>query len=242
MSDSLRWAGIDGCLFDLDGVLTPTAEVHMRAWSSMFNDFLSGRGVEQPYTDDDYFEYVDGRPRYEGVAAFLASRGIDLPHGDPSDPVDAETVCGLGNRKDSAFNEVLQRDGIQPYPASVTFLDRARERGLRIAVVSSSKNAGAVLEMAGIRDRVEVLVSGKEAAELGLPGKPKPDTFQHAADELGLARDRCVVFEDALSGVRAGAAGGFAGVVGVDRGTGADRLAAAGADVVVRELDELDPR
>ncbi|GAB3712800.1 HAD family hydrolase [Mariniluteicoccus flavus] len=237
--DQIDWTEIDACLFDLDGVLTPTAEVHMRAWSSMFNAFLSSRGVEAPYTDRDYFDHVDGKPRYEGVQSFLESRGIDLPHGDPSDPNDAETVCGLGNRKDQAFNEVLERDGIAPYATSLAYLDHVRERGWRTAVVSSSKNARAVLDMAGIADRIEVIVSGKEAAELGLPGKPRPDTFQHAADELGVAHDRAVVYEDALSGVRAGAAGGFAGVVGVDRGTGADRLTEAGATVVVTDLDQL---
>ncbi|GAB3624464.1 beta-phosphoglucomutase family hydrolase [Mariniluteicoccus endophyticus] len=239
---NLTWDQIDACLFDLDGVLTPTAEVHMRAWAEMFNDFLTARGVTDRYTDRDYFDHVDGKPRYEGVADFLASRGIELPYGDPSDPDDAQTVCGLGNRKDRAFNAVLKRDGIEPYATSMTFLDRVRDAGLRTAVVSSSKNAAAVLEMAGIADRIEVVVSGKEAAELGLPGKPKPDTFQHAADQLGVAHDRSVVFEDALSGVRAGAAGGFAAVVGVDRGTGAERLREAGATVVVQQLDELDPR
>ncbi|NNG20742.1 beta-phosphoglucomutase family hydrolase [Naumannella sp. ID2617S] len=234
----MNWDVYEACLFDLDGVLTPTAEVHMRAWADMFSEFLNSRGAE-PYTDADYFDHLDGRPRYEGVAALLQSRDLELPQGDPSDPIDAETVCGLGNRKDAAFNEVLQREGIQPYPGSVQLLDALAERGIRFAVVSSSKNARPVLEAAGILDRFPVIVDGRVAAEEGIPGKPEPDTFTAAAERLGVPGKKSVVFEDALSGVRAGAAGDFGLVVGVDRGTGADRLTEAGADVVVTDLAEL---
>lgn len=238
----MNWDSYAAALFDLDGVLTPTAIVHMHAWSRMFNAYLGSRGDEQPpYTDEDYFRYVDGKPRYEGVQSFLAARGIDLPYGDPTDAPAAETVCGLGNRKNDAFNAVLAAEGIAPYPASVRLLDHLAARGTAVAVVSSSKNARAVLTAAGLIDRFEVIIDGTVAAELGLPGKPAPDTFAHAAARLGVPTTASVVLEDALSGVRAGATGDFGLVVGVDRGTGADRLREAGAHLVVRELDELIP-
>lgn len=237
----MDWTGYDAALFDLDGVLTPTAEVHMRAWSEMFNGFLRERGVAEPYTDEDYFRHVDGRPRYEGVRTFLQSRGIELPEGDPSDGPDAQTVSGLGNRKNEAFNAVLARDGVTAYEGSIRLLDALEKVGTKMAVVSSSKNAPAVLEAAGIADRFPVVVSGAVATELGLAGKPSPETFLHAAQELGVSRDRAVVLEDATSGVRAGRDGDFGLVVGVDRGAGAPALTEAGADVVVTDLAELLP-
>lgn len=235
----MDWSNYDAALFDLDGVLTPTAEVHMRAWSEMFNAYLKSAGVDQPYTDEDYFAYVDGKPRYDGVRAFLASRGITLPEGEPTDTPDAETVCGLGNRKNDAFNAVLARDGVAPYPGSVQLLDVLAARGTKVAVVSSSQNAPAVLEAAGLADRFTVVVSGLVARELGLPGKPAPDTFEHAATELGVTKERAVVLEDAESGIAAGRAGDFGLVVGVNRGAGHERLMAAGADVVVDDLAEI---
>ncbi|OYN99752.1 HAD family hydrolase [Enemella evansiae] len=234
----MHWDDIDACLFDLDGVITPTAEVHMRAWDTMFSEFLAARGAAA-YTSADYFDHVDGRPRYEGVATLLEAKGIELPQGEPSDPPEAETISGLGNRKDKLFNEILAEEGIQPYPGSVRLLDALAERGTEVAIVSSSKNARAVLEAAGLLDRFEVIIDGQVAAAEGLPGKPQPDTFLAAAERVGVPKERAVVFEDALSGVRAGAAGDFGLVVGVDRGTGADRLREAGADVVVGDLDEL---
>jgi beta-phosphoglucomutase family hydrolase len=237
----MDWNAYDAALFDLDGVLTPTAEVHMRAWDEMFNAYLSSKGIEEPYTDQDYFDHVDGRPRYDGVRAFLTSRGIDLPEGDSSDGPDAETVSGLGNRKNDAFNAVLARDGVEAYAGSLRLLDALAERGTKMAVVSSSKNAPAVLEAAGIADRFPVVVSGAVAAELGLAGKPSPETFLHAAEQLGVDKDRAVVLEDATSGVKAGRDGDFGLVVGVDRGAGADGLTEAGADVVVTDLEELLP-
>lgn len=225
-------------LFDLDGVLTPTAEVHMRAWEKMFGEFLSARG-ERPYTTDDYFAHVDGKPRYDGVRDFLASRDIALPEGDPSDPTDRETVCGLGNRKDDMFNRILAEDGVRAYPGSVACLDDLAHRGVHVAVVSSSRNAPAVLEAAGIADRFEVVVDGRVAQEHRLAGKPSPETFAYAAQRLGTSNERSVVVEDALSGVVAGNAGGFGLVIGVDRGAGAGALREAGADVVVQDLQEL---
>ena len=243
------WAALDAVLLDLDGVVTPTAEVHMRAWTEMFGEWLRAHRDDpshaeadlSPYTDADYFAHVDGKPRYDGVRDFLSSRGVVLPEGAPDDPPDADTVCGLGNRKNDAFNAVLERDGVTAYPGSVALLDHLRDLGLPLAVVSSSANAPAVLEAAGLLDRFAVVVSGAVAEELGLPGKPAPDTFVHAAHELGATPAGAAVLEDAVSGVRAGVAGGFAVVVGVDRGAG-DALAAAGADPVVRDLAELLPR
>ncbi|XVX19777.1 HAD family hydrolase [Actinomycetota bacterium] len=235
----MNWDDYDAALFDLDGVLTPTAEVHMRAWAEMFNGYLRDKGIQQPYTDQDYFDFVDGKPRYDGVRSFLASRGIELPEGTPEDGPDTETVAGLGNRKNDAFNEVLARDGVAAYPGSVRLLDHLAERGTRVAVVSSSRNAPAVLEAAGLGDRFTVVVSGAVAAERGLPGKPAPDTFAYAAQQLGVPIERAVVLEDAVSGVQAGRAGAFGLVVGVDRGAGVDALTAAGADIVVADLAEL---
>ena len=237
----MNWDDYDAALFDLDGVLTPTATVHMAAWAEMFNDYLAGRDGQRPYTDEDYYAYVDGKPRYDGVRSFLASRGIELPEGEPSDSPEVETVCGLGNRKNDAFNAVLERDGVEPYPGSVRLLDALAAKGARLAVVSSSQNAPAVLAAAGIAERFPVVVDGAVAAAEGLPGKPAPDTFLEAADRLGVTRERSVVLEDAESGVAAGRAGGFGLVVGVDRGAGADTLTARGADVVVDDLEELLP-
>jgi len=240
----VSWRRYDAVLFDLDGVVTPTAEVHMRAWSEMFNAFLSsyqGEGDRSPYTEVDYFAQVDGKPRYDGVRDFLSSRGIALPEGTPADPGTADTVCGLGNRKNDAFNVVLERDGVVAYPGSVRLLDHLARLRLPLGVVSSSANAPAVLEAAGLADRFGTVVSGTVAHELDLPGKPAPDTFLHAAQELGARADRTVVLEDAVSGVQAGAAGGFGLVVGVDRGAGRQTLSAAGADVVVADLAELVP-
>jgi beta-phosphoglucomutase family hydrolase len=233
------WHEYDAALFDLDGVLTPTAEVHMQAWRQLFTDFLTKRGVNQPYLDSDYFDYIDGKPRYDGVRALLASRGIQLAEGDPGDSPDLETVCGLGNRKNEFFAAVLREKGVQPYAGSVQLLDHLAKRGTKVAVVTSSRNATAVLEAADLGPRFDVVVDGNVAAEKGLRGKPSPDTFVAAADELGVPVQRAVVFEDALSGVEAGHAGGFGLVVGVDRGVGAQRLTESGADVVVDDLGEL---
>nr|WP_312854943.1 HAD-IA family hydrolase [Agromyces agglutinans] len=229
-----------GWLFDLDGVLTPTATVHMHAWSRLFTPFLEAHGAE-PYTDADYFSYIDGKPRYDGVRSLLESRGIHLPEGDVTDTPDLDTVHGLGNRKNRAFNETLAEEGVEAYPASLAFLDAVQRAGCLVAVVSSSKNAPAVLEAAGIADRFEVVVDGQVAAREGLPGKPFPDTYIRGADLLRLPTTACAVVEDAESGVRSGAAGDFGLVVGVDRGVGRDVLARLGADVVVDELDELIP-
>jgi beta-phosphoglucomutase family hydrolase len=241
-ASAVNWDDFDAVLFDLDGVLTPTAEVHMRAWRDLFVDFLTKRGlVDQPYVEQDYFDHIDGKPRYDGVRSMLASRGITLAEGDPSDGPDVETVCGLGNRKNAFFSAVLASDGVDPYPGSVALLDFLAERGTKVAVVSSSRNAPAVLEAAGLAERFDVVVHGGVSAEQGLAGKPSGETYVYGAQQLGAPVERTVVFEDALSGVAAGKDGRFALVVGVDRGVGADRLTEAGADLVVTDLAELVP-
>lgn len=226
----MDWSSYDAALFDLDGVITPTAEVHMRAWDRMFNATLAERGVTEPYTADDYFRYVDGKPRYDGVRAFLLSRGIEA---------DEVEVVALGDRKNDVFAQILRDEGVEPYLGSVRLIEALVERGTRLAVVSSSRNAPAVLAAAGMTAPFSVIVDGMAAAERGLPGKPAPDTFLAAAADLGVPRERAVVLEDALSGVAAGRAGDFGLVVGVDRGVGADALIAEGADVVVSDLEEL---
>ncbi len=232
----------DAVLFDLDGVLTPTAEVHMRAWERMFTAFLAGRGDVRPYRRQDYFDHIDGKPRYDGVRSLLASRSISVPEGSPDDPPDAQTVCGLGNRKNLEFTRVLEADGVQAYPGSVQLVDRLAGRGVAMAVVSSSRNARPVLQAAGLLTRFDVIIDGAVAAERSLAGKPAADTFLAAAADLGVPAGRAVVVEDAVSGVAAGRAGRFGLVVGVDRGAGADQLTVAGADVVVADLQELVSR
>ncbi len=237
----MDWSRIDAALFDLDGVLTPTALVHRAAWSQMFNAFLADERGQAPYTDDDYFAHVDGKPRYDGVRDFLTSRGISLPEGDPSDGPDDRTVHGLGNRKNDEVNLILDRDGVQAYPGSLALLEILAARGTAMAVVSSSQNAPTVLRSAGIDGYFPVVVDGSVAKEVGLPGKPAHDTFTYAAARLGVPTGRCVVVEDAVSGIQAGAAGDFAWVLGVDRGAGAQVLRDAGADEVVGDLEEVLP-
>ena len=238
---------VRACLFDLDGVLTRTATVHASAWKEMFDGYLRGRAARTggdfvPFDPvADYARYVDGKPRYDGVRDFLLSRGIDLPEGTSDDPPSTITVRGLGNRKNDAFNAVLARDGVTAYPGSVRLLDHLRDLGRPLGVVSSSANAPAVLEAAGLADRFQTVMDGRVAGDLGLPGKPAPDTFVHAAGALGAPVDRAVVLEDAVSGVRAGAAGGFGLVIGVDRGAGETALQQAGAGLVVTDLADLVP-
>ena len=229
-TDGPAWTAFGAVLFDLDGVITPTAEIHERAWAELFAPW--------DFTADDYLRHVDGRPRYDGVRTFLASRGVDLPWGDPSDAPGDDTVCALGNRKNAMFNEVLARDGISPYPGTLAVLEVLDRAGIPQAIVSSSKNARTVLEAAGMGARFPVVVDGLTAVEADLPGKPDPAMFLHAAGQLGVDPTSAAVVEDASSGVAAGVAGGFAYVVGVDRGGNADALAAAGADVVVTDLGD----
>jgi beta-phosphoglucomutase family hydrolase len=236
---------ITALLFDLDGVLTKTAAVHAKAWKQMFDAFLEKRAKAEgadfkPFDEGaDYNEYVDGKPRYDGVRDFLASRGIHLDEGSEDDPPDAETVCGLGNRKNELVLELIKRDGVEAYEGSVRFVRLAARAGYRRAVVSSSANCQDVLRAAGIEDLFEERIDGIVAEELHLEGKPHPDTFLAGARALGVEPAAATVFEDAVSGVEAGAAGHFGHVVGVDRVDHADALRAHGADVVVADLAEL---
>ncbi|WNM25035.1 beta-phosphoglucomutase family hydrolase [Demequina capsici] len=235
--------GFAAALFDLDGVLTPTAEVHMAAWKRTFDEYFDRHGIAPEFSDADYFAHVDGVPRYDGVARCLASRGVEVAWGDPSDAPGTDTVCGIGNAKNEAYTAVLKEQGVTPYPGSVALLDHLAELGdVAMAVVCSSRNTDAVLAAAGIADRFSVVVDGDTATDKGLPGKPAPDTFLYAAELLGVPASGCVVIEDALTGVAAGHAGGFGLVLGVDRGAGADALEIAGADVVVKDLSETVQR
>ena len=238
-------AGIRAGLFDLDGVVTQTARVHAAAWKQMFDVFLRERAAQsgEPFVpfDEvaDYDEYVDGKPRLDGVRSFLAARGIELPEGGPDDPPSAATVSGLGSRKNELVLAMIERDGVETYDGSVRYLHAARAAGLRRAVVTSSANCGQVLEAAGIAALFEVRVDGVVAKRERLPGKPAPDTFLAAARALDVEPAAAAVFEDALAGVAAGRAGGFGYVVGVDRVGQAEALRAHGADVVVSDLAEL---
>ncbi|MFD4439450.1 HAD family hydrolase [Nocardia sp. NPDC058519] len=231
-------------LFDLDGVLTDTAAVHRRAWSALFTEFLPRVAPEAaPYTDADYFELVDGKPRAAGVRSVLVSRGVRVPDGESEDPPDAQTVYGLGNRKNICFTEIIRGDGVEVFEGSLRLVDELAAAGIPMAVVSSSRNAVLVLGTAGLLDRFAVVVDGVLAQDERLAGKPAPDMFLTAARVLGVDPARTVVIEDAVSGVEAGHRGGF-WVIGVDRGSGPSALRAAGADIVVGDLAELvdDPR
>jgi beta-phosphoglucomutase family hydrolase len=233
-------SGVTTLLFDLDGVITKTAVVHAAAWKEMFDAFLETQDGQAPFDPrTDYDKYVDGKPRYDGVRSFLASRGLSLPDGDPSDGPDAHTVCGLGNRKNVLVGAIIERDGVEAYPGTVMYLEAAKKAGLRLAVVSSSANCRAILTSCELIDEFEEIMDGVVAAERGIKGKPAPDTFIAAAQALGAGLAESVVFEDAIAGVEAGHAGGFGFVVGVDRVGQADALNAAGASIVVQDLEEL---
>jgi len=221
---------VTACLFDLDGVLTQTAKVHAAAWKQMFDDYLAHHGGGTFDDVKDYDEYVDGKPRNDGVRSFLESRGIKLPE---------QEIVELGNRKNAIVLEMIHRDGVQPYEGSVRYVEAARDAGLRRAVVSSSTNCRDVLKAAGIIELFEEIVDGHTAEHEHLRGKPAPDTFLAGARALGVGADRAAVFEDALAGVQAGHAGHFGMTVGVDRVGQADALRAHGADVVVKDLAEL---
>jgi beta-phosphoglucomutase family hydrolase len=234
-------AQITACLFDLDGVLTSTAVLHQRAWKETFDDFLRQRDGASfvPFSGTDYLSHVDGRPRFDGVREFLASRGIVLAEGEPSDPPDLDTVHGVGNRKNELVQKIIAEGGVTPYPGSVRYLEAARAAGMAIAVVTSSANGAAVLEAAGLTPFIQARIDGLVIAKEGLRGKPAPDSFLAGARALGVPASNAAVFEDALAGVQAGKAGGFGYVVGVDRADQAEQLHAMGADVVVQDLAEL---
>ncbi|MCG7606383.1 MULTISPECIES: beta-phosphoglucomutase family hydrolase [Mycobacterium] len=236
---------ITACLFDLDGVLTDTASVHKKAWKAMFDEYLEGRAERagEPFTafdiDTDYLNYVDGKRRQDGVRSFLASRGIELSEGSRDDPADAETIEGLGNRKNAMFHQTLQKDGVEVFEGSRRYLQSVADAGLRRAVVSSSANTEEVLKITGLDTYIEQRVDGVTLRDANLPGKPAPDSFLRAAELLDVSPAQAAVFEDALAGVAAGRAGKFGFVVGVDRVGQAEQLRRDGADVVVTDLAEL---
>ncbi len=235
----------DAVIFDLDGVITDTASIHSTAWKQMFDEFLRDHAerTQTPFREftheNDYLPYVDGKPRYKGVASFLESRGIDLPYGDPSDAPDLKSVCGLGNRKNELFNETIRGGKVNVYQSTVDFIDELRASGVRIGVASSSKNAKTVLEAVGLLELIETRVDGVVSAELGLKGKPEPDIFTTACDNLGVFYDRAVVVEDAISGVQAGSNGNFGLVIGIAREDNAVELKRNGADIVVEDMAEI---
>lgn len=238
-------ARFDALLFDLDGVLTKTAALHARAWKQTFDELLQARASRtgKPFVPfdiaTDYPVYVDGKPRYDGVQSFLSSRGIELPWGTPADPPGAATVCGVGNRKNDLVLELIRTQGVEVFPDAIELLHRARSQGFKTAVVSSSKNCLEVIVAVGIADDFDARVDGYAVEGGGLAGKPAPDTFLAAAQQLGVDPARAVVLEDAVSGVQAGRAGNFGLVVGVDRVGHADALRANGADVTSDDLATL---
>jgi beta-phosphoglucomutase family hydrolase len=236
--------GVTNCLFDLDGVLTKTAKVHAAAWKQMFDAYLRQRSERTgeplgPFTDHDYDAYVDGKPRYDGVRSFLQSRGIELPEGNPDDPPGAETVHGLGNRKNELVLKLIREQGVEAYAGSLRYLHAVAEAGFGRAVVSSSANCRDVLRAVGIEDQFGAIIDGVVASREGLAGKPASDTFLAGARALGAQPRQCAVFEDALAGVEAGRGGNFGFVVGVDRVGQREALRAHGADIVVDDLAEL---
>jgi beta-phosphoglucomutase family hydrolase len=235
----------DAVLYDLDGVLTDTASLHATAWKAMFDEFLQrwAEVHDHPFVpfriDPDYFQWVDGKPRLQGVSSFLESRRIVLPDGDPDDPSDADTIHGLATRKNELFNQLVEDGGVEVFPGSIRFVEAMETAGLRAGIVSSSRNAGRVLRVVELDDHFDVRVDGVVAAELGLEGKPAPDTFLEGARRLDVAPERAIVVEDASAGVEAGRLGGFGLVIGINRSGDAERLHEAGADVVVDDLAEL---
>lgn len=235
-------AGFEAVIVDLDGVITRTADLHARAWKRTFDAYLmEHHPKERPFEiESDYRTTVDGKPRFDGVRSFLKSRGISLPEGASEDPAARPTVHGLARRKNELFHELLDRDGVHTFADAVDSLRRWRSHGLKIAIVSSSKNGRHVLEVAGIADLFDARVDGIDAAEIGLTGKPAPDVFVEAARRLDVTPRRAVIIEDAVAGVEAGRAGGFGLVVGLARNNGSDALRTAGADLVVHDLSAID--
>ena len=248
-SPGISQIGLSAFITDMDGVITQTHGLHAHAWKAVFDPFLArqaetgqnGHALLDPFDPvGDFTGCVDGRPRYEGVLAFLASRRLALAFGSPADPPDADTVCGLGNAKNLMFRHMLETHGAPVYEASVALIRRLKGQGVRTAVVSASKNCPILLERAGLIDLFEVIIDGQYTEDHKLRGKPAPDTYLRAASILGAPASRSAIAEDAVAGVGSGRAGGFWLVVGVDRGVGRDALLAGGADIVVEDLAELD--
>lgn len=233
-------------IFDLDGIITRTASVHAKAWKKMFDDFLKARAEEYkeafvPFDENvDYLNYVDGKPRYEGIQSFLSSRSINLPMGDPNDGPESLTIYGLGNKKNQLFIDVLQADGIEVYETTIALIHEIRRLGVKTALISSSKNCRSIIKQVGAEDLFDARIDGLDAIERKIKGKPAPDIFLKAAEDLGVDPSHAVVIEDAISGVQAGKKGGFAEVIGVDRSDQRQALLENGADVVVKDLREVE--
>lgn len=239
---------LDAVVFDLDGVVTRTALVHAAAWKEMFDEYMRVREERdnEPFREftheEDYLPYVDGKPRDKGVQSFLESRGIHIPLGDSNDLPEAETICGLGTRKNIKFRKVLETQGVKIYPAAVALIKDLREKGIRVGVASSSKNCQFILQSAGIEELFETRIDGVVSVEMGLKGKPEADIFVVAAKNLNAEPDRAVVVEDAVSGVQAGRNGKFALVLGVARENNEEDLRQNGADVVVTNFEGVDTK
>ena len=235
----------DAVIFDMDGVITKTALTHAAAWKKMFDEYLRKREAEneEPFVEfthaGDYLPYVDGKPRYKGVQSFLESRNINIPFGDPSDEPGKETICGLGNRKNEAFNEVLEQEGVEVYPSTIALLNELKKAGIKLGVASSSKNCKPVLEKVDLLSIFEARVDGIVSAEMGLHGKPEPDIFTTACDIVKAEYSKSIVVEDAVSGVQAGVKGKFGLTIGIARENNVKELKEAGAQVVVEDLEEI---
>jgi beta-phosphoglucomutase family hydrolase len=235
---------LEAVIFDMDGVVTRTTPLHVRAWTRLFDEYLDTRRVRgethEPFDPvQEYLAWVDGKPRYDGVQSLLESRGIDIPFGSREDPNDAETTCGLGNRKDGYFEELLGAEGVRVFESTVERIAQLRALGIRTALGTSSRHGGRIVRMAGITGQFDVIADGNTIRERSLKGKPSPDLFLEAARELGVPPARTTVVEDAVSGVQAGVRGAFGSVIGIDRGGNREALERSGADLVVEDLAEL---
>jgi beta-phosphoglucomutase family hydrolase len=231
---------LKGVIFDLDGVITKTAEVHFIAWQRIFVEFLQSKNTTATFTyEDDYVPYVDGKPRYKGVESFLESRGFKLPYGEITDEAGKETICGIGNRKNDVFREVIQQEGVSFYDGTISFINDLKAEKIQMGVASSSKNCRFILESVGLASEFETIVDGVVSHEMGLNGKPEPDIFTTAAKNMSLEPANCVVVEDAISGVQAGRAGKFGLVLGVTRTGDKKALKDNGADIVVEDISEI---
>jgi beta-phosphoglucomutase family hydrolase len=240
-----KFPAFNAVVLDLDGVITKTAATHTKAWKKIFDEYLKKREEEygEPFSEfspEDYLTFVDGKPRYEGVASFLKSRGIELPYGSPDDGPDAETVCGLGNRKNKTFRKILKREGTEVYPSTMRLLRELKEYNIPLAVASSSKNCKAILKSVNLSGFFDARVDGNVLEELGLKGKPQPDMFTKSCELLGAKPSKSIVVEDAASGVKAGSQGGFGLTIGVARKENAEELKQNGADYVVKDIKEID--
>jgi len=246
ISDASPKYNFDAVIFDLDGVITKTASVHAESWKVMFNEYLRLReqrddeSFQEFSYDKDYLTYLDGKPRYQGVQSFLESRGIDIPFGEKEDAPDQETVCGLGNKKNVTFRDLLEKEGVEVYEPAVALLKNLKAQGIHVGVASSSKNCQYVLQSVGLNKFFETRVDGIISVELGLKGKPDGDIFITAAKNVGAVPQRSVVVEDAVSGVQAGRNGGFGLVIGVARENNEDDLKKNGADVVIKNFKGVD--